>query len=360
MWKRLDAATKELRHWTSTGGGVWAAVAPRGRPCSTPTSPSSPCPTTRSTPRECSGPRATVRLGVRHPPRNPPDPRQPVPAATGRRHDRSRWRPCSRCPPRRRDGHRLVAPRPARVAAEMAERSSACCARTPTAWRRACRTRGSVADMQPPGRCQRLEADPRSPDRDPNRKVLTIERTRPTRKGRRSTARQVGLLMLDLDHFKEINDTLGHHAGDAVLCAVASGSTAMRRPEDVVARLGGDEFAILLATSRDRPREPSRRAEAARGALRAVRTRRISTSRSARSIGIACYPDDGSTAEDLLRCADMAMYQAKQARGYGRALRSDLDDHTAADRAGRRSCARRIDERAVLGAVPATGRPADR
>lgn len=137
----------------------------------------------------------------------------------------------------------------------------------------------------------------------------------------------VGLLLIDLDHFKEINDTLGHHAGDAVLCAIAERLTVATSSDGLVARLGGDEFAILLNNLAC----PAAAETVARNVMAVISEPvlfeglRLAVGGS---IGIACYPDDGATAEDLLRRADMAMYQAKQARGAISRYRSDRDDHS--------------------------------
>jgi diguanylate cyclase (GGDEF)-like protein len=137
----------------------------------------------------------------------------------------------------------------------------------------------------------------------------------------------VGLLLIDLDHFKEINDTLGHHAGDVVLCEVASRLNANVSPGDLVARLGGDEFAILL---RHLPDQPHAELEGRRILSALCRPVHHTTYKLAvgGSIGVACYPDDGVNADDLLRRADMALYQAKQVRGAVSRYRSELDDHS--------------------------------
>ncbi len=122
------------------------------------------------------------------------------------------------------------------------------------------------------------------------------------------------LLLLDLDNFKNINDTLGHLAGDKLLVEVANRLLASVRVGDLVARLGGDEFAILL-------RDIVEQVEAdhlANSMLDRLRTPfmleglRISVEGS---IGAAVHPGDADTVEGLLRCADVAMYRAKR-RGH--------------------------------------------
>ncbi len=120
----------------------------------------------------------------------------------------------------------------------------------------------------------------------------------------------VALLLLDLDHFKEINDTLGHQAGDQLLQAVAARLGASIRRGDTAARLGGDEFALLLT----RVRDPDSAVAVATDLLKSfnapvvVEGLRLPVEGS---IGVACAPTDATTMTELLRCADVAMYQAK-------------------------------------------------
>ncbi len=122
------------------------------------------------------------------------------------------------------------------------------------------------------------------------------------------------LLLLDLDHFKYINDTLGHQAGDQLIGRVATVLSGRLRTSDVLARLGGDEFAVLL------PRADLRTAQAvAKGLLDALRAERIAVPRTrdqtvTASIGVAMFEEqDASSGEDVLVCADLAMYDAKEA-----------------------------------------------
>ncbi|MEH0843029.1 bifunctional diguanylate cyclase/phosphodiesterase [Micromonospora sp. CPCC 205711] len=119
------------------------------------------------------------------------------------------------------------------------------------------------------------------------------------------------LVLIDLNHFKEVNDTLGHAAGDQVLIQVADRLRTVARPDDLVARLGGDEFAVLLR-GLPAPAVAAHRAEALLGALHEpidVDGMRISVEASG---GIAAAPASGGVPE-LLRRADVAMYQAKRA-----------------------------------------------
>jgi diguanylate cyclase (GGDEF)-like protein len=120
----------------------------------------------------------------------------------------------------------------------------------------------------------------------------------------------IALLLLDLNHFKEVNDTLGHAAGDDVLKQVADRLKATARPGDLVARLGGDEFAVLL-TGLPAPAVAAHRSERLIAVLHEsieVEGMRISVEASG---GIATAPSTGGIAE-LLRRADVAMYQAKR------------------------------------------------
>lgn len=120
------------------------------------------------------------------------------------------------------------------------------------------------------------------------------------------------LLSLDVDHFKRINDTLGHDAGDALLQTLAQRLQDNVREEDTIARLGGDEFAVLLhhVTGAEGCEK------VARGILEAI-TEPVTVPGGelviTSSIGITVAPDDGSSYEQLLKNADMAMYRAKKA-----------------------------------------------
>ncbi|WP_433283998.1 putative bifunctional diguanylate cyclase/phosphodiesterase [Micromonospora sp. CA-244673] len=119
------------------------------------------------------------------------------------------------------------------------------------------------------------------------------------------------LVLIDLNHFKEVNDTLGHGAGDRVLTQVADRLRGAARPDDLVARLGGDEFAVLLR-GLPAPAVAAHRAEALLAALHEpldLDGMRISVEASG---GIAVAPASGGMPE-LLRRADVAMYQAKRA-----------------------------------------------
>jgi diguanylate cyclase (GGDEF)-like protein len=128
--------------------------------------------------------------------------------------------------------------------------------------------------------------------------------------------RKVALLFCDLDGFKEVNDTHGHEVGDEVLREVANRLTDGRRRADTVARLGGDEFVILLPDLEDGHSPAKLVAEFCIDSLRKPIVTHSVRVELGMSIGIALYPDAGSTASELLACADAAMYKAKR-RGKG-------------------------------------------
>ena len=137
----------------------------------------------------------------------------------------------------------------------------------------------------------------------------------------------VGVLFLDLDRFKVVNDSLGHAAGDQLLCAVAARLTACVRQEDTVARLGGDEFAILLSDMAEAS-QAVRMAERILQALDSPLHLGEHTVVTATSIGIATGAA-GGTGADLLRDADVALYRAKT-EGHGRYAVFDAAMHAQA------------------------------
>lgn len=128
----------------------------------------------------------------------------------------------------------------------------------------------------------------------------------------RRSGQKVGLLFLDLDRFKHINDSLGHTTGDRTLKAAGARLRQCVRETDVVARLGGDEFTVVLenlADARGAEEMAQRLIQAFARPLPITSTQETVISPS---IGIALYPDHGQTPADLLKCADTAMYQAKE------------------------------------------------
>ncbi|MGZ4810490.1 MAG: diguanylate cyclase domain-containing protein, partial [Thermoanaerobaculia bacterium] len=144
----------------------------------------------------------------------------------------------------------------------------------------------------------------------PNRRLFTDRLAVNLTRARRS-GKPLGVMFIDLDHFKSINDTLGHTAGDELLLEMSQRLRRCVREDDTVARLGGDEFTIILADLR----QPEDAAHVAQKVIEAVQKPLnlggVPVEVSA-SIGIAIYPVDGNDAESLLRNADSAMYRAKE------------------------------------------------
>jgi diguanylate cyclase (GGDEF)-like protein/PAS domain S-box-containing protein len=139
------------------------------------------------------------------------------------------------------------------------------------------------------------------------------------------------VLLIELDRFKSINDTLGHRAGDALIRAVAERLSHIRHSADFLARIGGDEFVLLRheASSADvvLPYAESIRAALEKPFVIGSRELFITA-----SIGISCYPNDGLDYDSLLRAADTAVYQAKQSGRNTVALYSDIEDAAASER----------------------------
>jgi len=145
----------------------------------------------------------------------------------------------------------------------------------------------------------------------PNR-MLIFERMRHSLGGSAGAPRRAALLMLDLDRFKEINDTLGHATGDRMLCRIAGRLGETLEAGGVLARLGGDEFAVLL------PGAGRQHAESAARRLLEALTRPFELEGMSlqveASVGVALCPDDGDEPGLLLQRADVAMYVAKRRR----------------------------------------------
>ncbi|MEO1019611.1 MAG: EAL domain-containing protein, partial [Pseudomonadota bacterium] len=152
----------------------------------------------------------------------------------------------------------------------------------------------------------------------PNRRLFH-ERLRAGLAAAERNGAPLAVLLLDLDRFKMINDTLGHPAGDELLQGVASRLQGLRRSGDMVARLGGDEFALLIVGLRS-AEESTKLAQRIVDALAEPFTLQGRTITSAASVGIAISPDDGADPDELLAKADMALYRAK-AGGRSRAER---------------------------------------
>ena len=148
----------------------------------------------------------------------------------------------------------------------------------------------------------------------PNRNLL-YERMEQALVSSRHESKPLALILMDLDHFKEINDTIGHHAGDLLLQQVGLRLQGALRKTDTVARLGGDEFGVLLPGV-----DEEGATLAARQLLKALEPPFVIgelTMHARASIGIAFFPTHGEDRDTLMRRADIAMYLAKQsANGY--------------------------------------------
>ncbi|MCG6656240.1 EAL domain-containing protein [Halomonas campisalis] len=159
----------------------------------------------------------------------------------------------------------------------------------------------------------------------PNRRLLEDRLALAIRHAHRNGNR-LAVLFLDLDHFKQVNDSLGHGVGDELLVLVAERLQHRLREDDTLARLGGDEFLILLPDL-EAVEEVTR---IARRLIEAVSEPCLlgdQTFRIGCSLGISLYPDDADGAEALIHCADMAMYRAKQeGRNAYRLYRAEMND----------------------------------
>ncbi len=146
---------------------------------------------------------------------------------------------------------------------------------------------------------------------------LDREMSRATRSGR-----PIGVMMIDIDHFKQCNDTFGHVAGDAVLHAVGQYLLSLTRGEDILCRYGGEEFVLVMTNAS--ARAVWERAEALRVGVQELKVEHESRQIGpvTLSIGIALLPDHGESWRAVLPAADAALYQAKQA-GRNRVVQGD-------------------------------------
>ena len=153
----------------------------------------------------------------------------------------------------------------------------------------------------------------------------------------------LGVMLVDLDHFKDVNDSLGHAVGDKLLCAVAQRLADSLRSEDIIARLGGDEFAVCTMPCARMDligRVGGRIAQALHESF-TIDGHEIGSSGS---IGIAVFPPDGQDTESLLRHADIAMYAAKRDRSAGfRFYSPELESQAAGHLAARTRLKRAIE-----------------
>ena len=154
-----------------------------------------------------------------------------------------------------------------------------------------------------------------------------------------------GVLILDLDHFKEVNDTLGHDAGDAVLCEIGRRLVQRLRPTDIVARLGGDEFAIILSGLRTANDARVVGEEVLQAVAEPIHYAGHELHLRG-SLGATLFPADGTDASQLLKNADIALYQAK---GQGRGLLSFFDYSLRVELERRRTTAHALRRSLVQG-----------
>jgi two-component system cell cycle response regulator len=158
----------------------------------------------------------------------------------------------------------------------------------------------------------------------PNRRLLMDRLSLAIAHARRNK-RNMAVMFLDLDGFKQINDTLGHDAGDALLSMVAARLVAAVRQEDTVARLGGDEFVIALwelGHADDVAKAASKVIQAVSQPY-SIQGRGVSITAS---VGVGIYPTHGEEAETLMKSADLALYEAKRTgkNDYRIAARTDM------------------------------------
>ncbi len=144
----------------------------------------------------------------------------------------------------------------------------------------------------------------------PNRNMF-MDRLNQEIKSAHRSALSLALIYLDLDYFKEVNDSLGHEKGDLLLSEAALRLSACVRDTDTVARLGGDEFVIILPSQTEH-RAVQRVAQSIIDSLTQVFTLGSDKAYVSASLGIAFYPHDGEDTASLIKCADQAMYISKQ------------------------------------------------
>lgn len=144
----------------------------------------------------------------------------------------------------------------------------------------------------------------------PNRRLFLDRLEQAVRHARRGS-QPLSIIFMDLDGFKEVNDSLGHEAGDRVLSDVAARLTASVRENDIVSRLGGDEFTVILSGAQQR-RDVELVVQTIMDAIALPFQLAQQLVRISVSVGISSYPRDASTPVSLLQAADQAMYQAKK------------------------------------------------
>ncbi len=181
----------------------------------------------------------------------------------------------------------------------------------------------------------------------PNRSLLMDRLAQAIALGQRH-GKRVALMYLDLDHFKHVNDSLGHGVGDQLLQSAAKRLQACVRSSDTVSRHGGDEFVVLLAEV-DRPQDVALTAEKLIDAMAAPHAVGDHLLHVTLSIGFSLYPDDGKEVETVLRNADTAMYHAKKnGRNNYQAFTADMNAHAVARRSVEDALHRALRERGLV------------
>jgi len=158
----------------------------------------------------------------------------------------------------------------------------------------------------------------------PNRTLIMDRLQQAMREARRSD-QQMALVMIDLDHFKEVNDTLGHGTGDDLLIGVGRSLMQALREPDTLGRLGGDEFAVVLPQT-DRAAALTVCAKLQKTLQSPVDINNNSFSIAA-SMGVALFPEHGETPSELMKCADVAMYVAKRDRDELAVYDTEIDKY---------------------------------
>jgi diguanylate cyclase (GGDEF)-like protein len=154
-----------------------------------------------------------------------------------------------------------------------------------------------------------------------NRRFMEESLYRELRRSARETG-GIGVLMLDLDRFKALNDTYGHATGDVALRTIADFLKGAIRAEDIACRYGGEEFVVILPKAS--LADAVQRAEALRVGLRSIGDEpAVHVPTITISIGVAAFPDHGSTGDELLAAADRALYRAK-AQGRDRVAVAEI------------------------------------